>query len=186
VCAYGNGDITLEDWAKVINSITASVPANAVMLTGIVTEERVGADRGTVHLIAICSRTAEDALFFYQYVSQYIRDDFTIEGCCAYKRIDAGRDVFLELAHNTLKVGYRGIDTMEKELSVLLHHSQFERFFSEIIVDTAQDKIYRNYFFNHEVTDDIKNVMEALYIKEMLGVLVRRYEDTNKSTDQSV
>jgi hypothetical protein len=185
VCAYGN-DIALEDWVKVINGIIAFIPANAEIFNGIITEERVGSGCGTVHLIAVCSRTAEDALFFYQYVSQYIKDDFNIEGCYAYKRIDAGRDVFLELEHNKLKVGYRGIDKMEKDLSVLLNHNQFERFFSEVIVDTAQDKIYKNYFFNHEITDDMKNIMEALYIKEMLSVLEHRYEDTNKLTNQSV
>jgi hypothetical protein len=101
-------------------------------------------------------------------VSQYIKEDFNKEGCYAYKRIDAGRDIFLELEHNKLKVGYRGIKKMEKELSALLSHNQFKGRFSEIIVDTAQDKIYKYYFFNHEITDEI---MEALYIREMLSIL---------------
>jgi hypothetical protein len=102
---------------------------------------------------------------------QVFEEDFNKEGCYAYKRIDASRDIFLELEHNKLKVGYRGINKMEKELSALLSHNQFKGRFSEIIVDTAQDKIYKYYFFNHEITDEIKNEMEALYIREMLSIL---------------
>jgi hypothetical protein len=178
ICAYGfswDGDavdrINFEDFEKAMNSIIASIPDDVPILNGLISGERADKDRITIRLIAICSRTADDALFFYEYVSQYIKEDFNIEGCYAYKRIDAGRDVFLELEHNKLKVGYRGINKMEKGLSTLLNHNQFKGCFSEIIVDTTQDKIYKYYFFNHEVTDDKKNIMEALYIREMLSLL---------------
>ncbi|GHT94368.1 hypothetical protein FACS1894141_0900 [Spirochaetia bacterium] len=175
VCAYTPFDMTqqneTDDFGKVMNGIRASVPSGAEMLAGWITGDRVDKDRVGVHLIAICSRTADEALFFYKYVSQYIKEDFIIEGFYAYKRIDAYRDIFLELEHNKLKVGYRGINQMEKELSALLNHNQFKGYFSEIIVDATQDKLYKYYYFNHEVTDGIKNAMEALYIREMLSIL---------------
>ncbi|GHU69325.1 hypothetical protein FACS189450_02020 [Spirochaetia bacterium] len=172
VCVYGSfSGMPLEDFGKVVTCISASVPDGADIDIGWITEDRAGKDRVGVHLIAICSRTADEALFFYEYVSQYIKEDFIIEGFYAYKRIDAYRDIFLELEHNKLKVGYRGINQMEKELSALLNHNQFKDYFSELIVDTTQDKIYKYYYFNHEVSDEVKNAMEALYIREMLSVL---------------
>jgi hypothetical protein len=55
VCAYRLCWNSLENWDKVMNSIIASVPAEAEILLGLIDEERAAKDRITVHLIAICS-----------------------------------------------------------------------------------------------------------------------------------
>jgi hypothetical protein len=57
VCGYGC-EIVFEDWGKVINSITASVPDDVLFSYGLIEEEKVDKDRFTVYLIAICSGTA--------------------------------------------------------------------------------------------------------------------------------
>jgi hypothetical protein len=57
VCAYRLCWNSLDEWDKVMSSISASVPAEAEILLGLIDEEGADKDRVTVHLIAICSRT---------------------------------------------------------------------------------------------------------------------------------
>jgi hypothetical protein len=136
---------------------------------------------------AVCSETTpvNDALRFYEFLSQYCArvKNFNVKGCYTYKRIDANRDIFLELENNKLKVGYRGINKMKNKLSAVLNHSQFKGFFSALIVDVIQNKIYKCYLLNHDVTDDMKNIIEAVYINNMLSILEHGYEECSKSNN---
>jgi cell division GTPase FtsZ len=55
VCAYRLCWNSLEDVDKIMNGILASIPAEAEILLGLITEEGTDEDRITVHLIGICS-----------------------------------------------------------------------------------------------------------------------------------
>jgi uncharacterized Zn finger protein (UPF0148 family) len=55
VCAYRPCWNSLEDWARVMNSISDSITAEAEIMLGLITEEGADKDRVTVHLIGICS-----------------------------------------------------------------------------------------------------------------------------------
>jgi hypothetical protein len=67
VCTYSSPfGMALENFGKMMNGISDSVPAGVDISCGWITEDRAAEDRVAVHLIAICSRTADEALFFLQ------------------------------------------------------------------------------------------------------------------------
>jgi predicted transcriptional regulator len=123
-----------------------------------------------------------DALLFYDYVSQYIKTvkNFNVQGHYTYKSLDVNRDIFLELDSDRINIGYKGIIKTEEELSNILNHRQLNGFFSKIIVDTTQDKIYKYYLLKHDVTDIIKNTIESVYIENTLSILEHGYMNCNK------
>ena len=117
-------------------------------------------------------------LIFYYYVSSFIvaTKDYGVNNCCTYKNIAADKKIVFELKDGKIIVGYQGITGIEKELAQMLNHHQFDCYYSMLIINTAENKIYKYYLLKHDVTDEIKNMIEAIYIQNSLSLLEIEYK----------
>jgi hypothetical protein len=115
---------------------------------------------------------------FYDYVSLFIvaAKGYGVNNCCTYKNIAVDKKVIFELKNDKVIVGYKGIVGIEKELSQILNHRLFNCYYSRLIINTTEDKIYKYYLLKHDVTDKIKNMIEAIYIQNSLSLLEIEYK----------
>jgi hypothetical protein len=120
-----------------------------------------------------------DAMAFYDYVSRSLErlDGYTINDCYTYTCADTGTDVFIELEHdNAIIIGYKGSSEKGKAASVLDRRHFNRKYFSDIIIDVEHDKIYKRYLFKHDATDELKNIIETVFIHNSLAELKIEYE----------
>jgi hypothetical protein len=55
----------------------------------------------------------------------------------------------------------------------VLNHKHFDTYFSKIIIE--KEKVYKEYFIRHDVSDSLKNITELIFISNSLSLLERRH-----------
>lgn len=111
---------------------------------------------------------------FFNFLSQYFIQfkEYTIHDFYVFKKIDSNREVFIELAlDNKIIIGYKGIQKSEDTLAGILNCRHFDACFSGLVLDKEKDTMYKEYLLRHDVLDELKNVIEAIFISNSLSML---------------
>ncbi|MDR2516653.1 MAG: hypothetical protein LBC88_04640 [Spirochaetaceae bacterium] len=122
----------------------------------------------------ILQRMSTPAETFFNFLSHYFVQlkEYTMRGFYLYKKIDANREVFIELALDSkIIIGYKGIQECEDALAGILNGRHFDVFFSGLVIDKERDTMYKEYFLRHDVSDGLKNAIEAIFISNSLSML---------------
>ena len=119
---------------------------------------------------------------FFDFLLQYFKDLKLrhVKDLCIYSAIDIGREVFVELKPDgKIIIGYKGIHKAEGKMAAILNRIHFDKYFSHLLIDAKEGKIYKEYVPHHNASGDpcgITNIMEAIFISNSLSELEGEYK----------